>query len=82
MNDKKVFCAECRNDVNYTIKNLQIKGTLKGETYTYFGKMAYCANCNSEIYVEEVNDHNLKALYDKYREVHGIASLDMILKNF
>lgn len=80
MNERKVFCEECRDDVEYIVTNKQMEGTIKGENYTYFGKVAHCASCSSEIYVDEINDFNLKALYDKYREEHGIVSLDVILK--
>ncbi len=77
---RKVFCEECRNDVNYRVESVQMNGTLRGETYNYLGKIAYCDDCNSEIYVDEINDYNLKALYDKFREKHGIVSLEVILK--
>ena len=80
MTEKKVFCEECRNDVEFSVMNKQLEGTIKGETYSYPGKVAHCADCNSAIYVDEINDFNLKALYDKYREEHGIVSLEIILK--
>lgn len=80
MIERKVFCDECRNDVNYTVESVEMSGTLKGKTYTYLGKIAHCIDCNSEIYVAEINDYNLKALYDKYREEQGLVSLDVILK--
>ncbi len=80
MSEKRVFCDECRNDVTFIVKNEQMEGTIKGEKYTYLGKTAHCIDCNSEIYVEEINDYNLKALYDKYREKQGIVSLDTVLK--
>ena len=79
MNERKVFCEECRNDVEFSVTNKQVEGTIKGETYTYLGKVAHCVDCDSEIYVEELNDFNLKALYDKYREEQGIVSLDTII---
>jgi putative zinc finger/helix-turn-helix YgiT family protein len=80
MNERKVFCEECRNDVTYTVDKKLMEGTIKGEIYSYLGETAKCNDCNSEIYVEEINDYNLKALYDKYREKQGIISLDKILK--
>ncbi len=80
MNDRKVFCEVCRDDVEYTVTNKQMEGTIKEENYVYFGKVAHCTHCNSEIYVNEVNDYNLNSLYDKYREEHDIVSLDVILK--
>lgn len=76
----KVFCEECRNEVDYTVTNVSMSGTIKGETFHYFGKEAHCAHCNSQIYVAEINDTNLRALYDKYREKNGIISLDCILE--
>lgn len=80
MIERKVFCDECRNDVSYTVENVQMQGIIKGETYTYLGKIAHCADCNSEVYVDEINDYNLKSLYDQYREKQGLVSLDVILK--
>lgn len=80
MSERKVFCGECRNDVTFTVTDKQMEGTIKGEGYTYLGKVAHCVDCGSEIYVDEINDYNLKALYDEYREKNKIISLDTILK--
>lgn len=80
MNERKVFCEECRDDVEFTVTNTHMEGTIKGEKYRYLGKVAHCIDCNSEIYVEEISDYNLKMLYDKYREKHGIVSLEKILE--
>lgn len=79
MKDKKVFCDECRNDVLYAVNDEQLEGTLKGEKYSYKGKAAHCVDCGAGLYVAEVNDYNLKSLYDVYRERNGIISLDKIL---
>lgn len=80
MSERKVFCEECRNDVAFITANKEMDGTIKGERYTYLGKVAHCIDCGSEVYVEEINDYNLKALYDEYREKKGIVSLDTVLK--
>lgn len=79
MEKRKVFCEECRNDVDYHISEMQMEGTVKAERYSYVGKEAHCVDCGSKIYVAEVNDYNLKALYDIYREKNGIVSPDVIL---
>lgn len=79
MSERKVFCEECRNDVAFTVNEKQMEGNIKGEKYTYMGKGAHCVDCGSEIYVDEVNDFNLKALYDAYREKNNIVSLEKIL---
>ena len=79
MSERKVFCEECRNDVTFTISEKKMEGTIKGEKYSYIGKEVHCVDCGSEIYVAEVNDFNLKALYDAYREKNNIVSLEVIL---
>lgn len=77
---EKVFCENCRNDVEYSVIEEQMIGTIKGETYTYTGKVAKCKECKSDIFVNSISDYNLKALYDVYREKNGIISLEKILE--
>lgn len=79
MTKNLVFCEECRNDVEYTITEVPMVGTIKGAEYHYTGKEARCVHCHTRIYVPEINDFNLKALYDVYRQKNGIVSLDVIL---
>lgn len=78
MNAKKVFCEECRNDVDYVVADAQMKGSIRGKKYSYVGKEAYCAECGSHIYVAEISDTNLRALYDVYRQANGIIALATI----
>lgn len=80
MNEKMTFCEECRKDTTYSIEVVSMKGTLKGEEYGYTGKKAICAECGTEVYVAEIEDENLKMLYDTFRQKNGIISLDTILE--
>lgn len=74
-----VFCEECHNDVDYTVTEELMVGKIKGVEYHYTGKEAKCACCGTRIYVPEINDFNLRTLYDVYRKENGIVSLDIIL---
>ena len=67
MEKNLVFCENCRNDVSYTITTVPMTGTIKGTEYNYTGKAAHCINCGSRLYTPDINDANLKALYDEYR---------------
>lgn len=80
MIEKMTICEECRKDVGYTETEVVMKNELKGETYEYTGKMAVCAECGAEVYVPEIDDFNLKALYDAYRMRNSIISLEKILE--
>ena len=74
-----IFCEECRDDVEYTITEVPMIGKIKGIEYHYIGKEVRCVKCNTSVYVPEINDSNLKALYEVYRKENGIVSLDIIL---
>lgn len=74
------FCAECRKDVNFTVEEVKLKNVLKGEEYEYAGRKAICTECGSEVYIPEVEDYNLKSLYDAYRKRNVIISLENILE--
>ncbi len=80
MNEKITFCETCRKDVTFYIDDILIKNTLKGSIYAYTGKKAICSECNNEVYVAHIEDENLKALYDAYRQKNGIISLEKILE--
>jgi putative zinc finger/helix-turn-helix YgiT family protein len=80
MNRNKTFCEECRGDVVYSIETVLMKAKLRGEEYEYSGKKAVCVECGGEVYVADIEDENLKALYDAYREKNSIISLEKILE--
>lgn len=68
MNAQRVFCEHCRDDRLFRIEEKELEAELKGKIYKYNGVIAYCTDCNSEIYVPDVHDRNLRALFDEYRK--------------
>jgi len=80
MNKKTTFCEYCRKDILYSEKKESISGELKGEVYHYFGKTATCDECSNEIFVNEINDYNLKQLYNEFRKENNIIALEKILE--
>ena len=68
MDTNKTFCEECRNDVDYTVTTVLMTGTIKGKQYCYAGKEAHCIDCGSIVFVPELIDANLEALYEEYRK--------------
>lgn len=76
--ERKVFCENCRADVEYTVEEKDLIGKIRGEEYHYVGKEARCIHCNSAVDVDDISAENLKSLYDVYRKTHGIVSLEKI----
>ena len=79
MKGNLVFCEQCRNDNAYIVTEKAMTGKIKGAEYSYLGKEAICAECGAPVYVPEIMDSNLNALYDSYRRANGIISLETIL---
>jgi len=79
MNTRKTFCEECRNDVQYVVSSARLTGKIKDKEYYYAGKEAHCADCGASVFVQEISDFNLRALYDVYRKENGIIPLETIL---
>lgn len=78
MRKEKAICAECRDYTTYHIIEKEMTSKLKGKEYKYFGKLAICDECGEEIYIEELIDYNLNALYDEYRKENTIISKESI----
>lgn len=78
MRKEQAFCIECRDYRDYEIKEKMMKTKLKDKEYEFLGKEAICKNCGSEIYIAEINDYNLKSLYDEYRKENNIISQESI----
>lgn len=75
MKDNKTFCEECRNNVEYSTKSVPMTASIKGKQYSYTGTEAHCKECDSAVYVPEIIDANLRALYDEYRKENNIIPL-------
>ena len=78
MSDSTVFCPVCREDVKFTVVKNKETAILKGEAYGFVSQKAYCEKCAGEVYVAKLEDDNLKALYDVYRQKNDIVSLEEI----
>ena len=69
---QKTFCPECRKDVEYQIKELVEKKEVRGLEFEYTAERAYCNECESEIFITELHDQNLKIIDVAYREKAGV----------
>lgn len=81
MEEKKVFCKECNNNVNIIIENKKLQGKLKGQSYVYEGEIEKCTYCGSDLsdlVDTETEKNNLKALHDTYRLENRIISHEQI----
>lgn len=74
----KAFCNNCNQYVNYTIKKSFIK-EYKGTTLNVEENIPVCEVCGEELFIPEIENENLKRLYDEYRKLSGIISPEQII---
>lgn len=75
----KTFCHECNKEVEYKIIQETIK-EYNGYKVDIVQNIAICNNCNEKIYISELENDNLKRLYEKYRKLAGLVIPEEIIK--
>lgn len=75
---KRGYCENCDTIVTYIIKDKLENDHLNGVDIEYIAKYAYCDICNTEIYIEKIDDINIATMYNIYREKANIISIDEI----
>lgn len=78
MEKNTAFCDQCNEDINYLTEPTEITANLKGHTYTYTGKRAYCPKCGQTLTVPKVADENVDALYAVFREENDLIPLEQV----
>lgn len=65
MEKDKIFCENCREDVEYETSEKILETPVKGKIYKYNGKVVRCKKCGKELYSPDIVDGNLDSLYGK-----------------
>lgn len=74
------FCIYCLQEVSAnTIERADIK-YVKNTPVQYTKKICICPICGEEIYVPEIGDANIQAVYDAYRQAEGLISYERVLE--
>lgn len=63
----KAFCEDCRDYIDYQIKEIERSKEIKGKYINFKEKIAYCSKCGGEIFVSELRDENLAVMNSAYR---------------
>lgn len=79
------FCEKCRDMVEYYVREKVMTKNIKGKEVNYKGKVAYCDECKSEIFVAEIRDYNLMKLDEAFREEEDlitVSEMELILEKY
>ena len=79
MSTDKVLCCECRKEVEYTVESKQMTSRLSDKDYVYTGQEARCNECGSLLWIPEIHDSNLDALYTVFYKETGRIPINTII---
>lgn len=77
---KLEYCEHCMSDKEYKLQRNQKTSVLDNKEISFEAKEAICEACGNEIFISDICDYNLNALYEKYKKRHNIISI-MEIKN-
>lgn len=72
------YCISCDNDVEYSVSTERVEAVVRDVRISYIELSARCACCGEEIYVAEINDANVRAREDAYREAANLITVTEI----
>lgn len=75
---KLAFCEYCMSENDYKVHSVNKTSRLKNEKIDYTAKEAVCNICGNEVFISEICDYNLEKLYEQYRKIHNIISVEEI----
>lgn len=73
--DPVAFCPKCGRKSHYVVDYRDENFPVLGEDTTIKSKVAVCKTCNHDIYVNELDDANLKRAFTVYCAKHGFENM-------
>lgn len=74
----KRFCPACNIEQETDVIEKEEISNVRGDEIKYLAKIRVCCVCGEELFDEELEEENIKKVYDIYREKHGILSSEEI----
>lgn len=75
---KNVYCPYCRKDVDYKVEKRQFN-VFRGVEVNTYENVAVCKCCKNDLYVNELEDANIKRISEIYKEKENIITPDEIV---
>lgn len=78
MNKNKLFCSECEQYVNYTVKPLKKSFQVKDEWVTATIQVSTCNICGNEVFNRKLEIENDIKVFDAYKTKKGLLTTNEI----
>ena len=76
MEMEKKYCENCKQRVNYEVREKKITTQVAGQRINYKGLAVYCEKCHLEMFVSDIASENLRILNREIRIKNDIISVE------
>ena len=73
-----IYCINCDKKNTYCVKSQRVDIKIRGIAFSYVEQAAYCSECGEEVYVPEINDLNVVAREEAYRQAAHLITIEEI----
>jgi len=70
----EVFCPQCKAQKEPIVEHRNEVITVKGKPVEVQTSVAVCAECGEDLFVADLEEHNLKRAFDAYRRQHDLLT--------
>lgn len=75
------YCTKCELTTDYIVKTVDLEIEIKDQTIGLpNAQLAFCVNCNEEIFVEHIDSKNQEEAFNIYRKIKGLIAPSEIKK--
>jgi putative zinc finger/helix-turn-helix YgiT family protein len=71
---EKIYCPKCNNMTGSQVVSKEEIFNVKGESIKIKSSIAVCNECAEEVFVEELEEANLRNAYTEYRKLHDLLT--------
>ncbi|WP_271628942.1 type II TA system antitoxin MqsA family protein [Caldicellulosiruptor sp. DIB 104C] len=75
----RAYCPECKKHVEIKVEKNLVR-EYKGVQVNVEEHVPHCSECDTELFVPDIENENLKRLYQRYRELTGLITPEEIQK--
>lgn len=80
LKEREDYCTECREIVEYQLKKVPYKKSIRNKEYEFEITMAVCENCGEEVDIPGLLDRNAMEIDRQYRRAENIVQISDIQK--
>lgn len=77
---EKIYCPKCSKMTDSQVISKEEMFKVKGEDIKIMSSIAICNECKEEVFVEELEEVNLKTAFTEYRKLHDLLTPMQIIE--